>query len=101
MGSLEQDPVAPVIFGVTGIAFVAIIGWSLARRLGQPAGVRNRGVRVGEGRRPCGRHPGPSHLALGEGLARLEARRRPARVRRSPSACRRTTRSPGDRLQNG
>lgn len=50
MGSLEQDPLAPVILGVTGIAFVAVIGWSLARRFGQPAvlGQLLIGVAVGQ-----------------------------------------------------
>jgi len=38
-GSLEnmhRDPIAPIILGVTGILFVAIIGRFGARRLGQP-----------------------------------------------------------------
>lgn len=36
VGSLEQDPVGPVILGVTGIVFFAIIGRYIAQRLGQP-----------------------------------------------------------------
>lgn len=36
MESLAQDPVGPVILGVTGIVFFAIIGRYIAQRLGQP-----------------------------------------------------------------
>lgn len=35
--SSHQDPVAPVILGVTGILFFALIGRYVARRLGQPS----------------------------------------------------------------
>jgi Kef-type K+ transport system membrane component KefB len=36
-GSTHSDPVAPVILGVTGILFFAILGRSAARKLGQPS----------------------------------------------------------------
>lgn len=45
----HNDPVAPVIFGVTGILFVAIIGRHTARRLGLPSvmGELTMGIIVG------------------------------------------------------
>ncbi len=33
----HQDPIAPVILGVTGIMFFAILGRFAARKLGQPS----------------------------------------------------------------
>jgi len=37
MDALHNDPIAPVILGVTGILFFAIIGRFAARKLGQPS----------------------------------------------------------------
>ncbi|MCH9004750.1 MAG: hypothetical protein IH838_05595 [Proteobacteria bacterium] len=34
---LTHDPIAPVIFGVTGILICAILGRYLARKIGQPS----------------------------------------------------------------
>ena len=35
--SMHTDPIAPVILGVTGILFLAILGRFAARKLGQPS----------------------------------------------------------------
>jgi Kef-type K+ transport system membrane component KefB len=37
LSALHQDPIAPVILGVTGILFFAVLGRFGARRLGQPS----------------------------------------------------------------
>lgn len=46
---MHQDPIAPIIFGVTGILFFAVIGRYAARRLGQPSvlGELLMGVMIG------------------------------------------------------
>ncbi len=48
-GPLHSDPIAPVILGVTGILFFAVLGRFLARRAGQPSvlGELLMGVAIG------------------------------------------------------